>query len=97
MPALPRRRGRPRPGPFRLRGDNPVQPGASVIQLVSGDNQPGKAGRELVDSLVIRLTDGQGQPHRGVEVTWTVVSGKGAGTWEFVDEVSGATGTLVVE
>ena len=48
---------------------------ASNLALVSGDAQTAVAGSPLPDSLVVKATDGNGNPVAGVEVTWVVVGG----------------------
>jgi hypothetical protein len=57
------------------------------LAIVSGNNQPGKAGQELAEPFVVRVTDAQGAGIEGVEVTWTVTSGEGVldGLWTRCD------------
>lgn len=50
----------------------PGNPAAPI--LVSGDNQTGKTGQNLLLPLVARVTDGFGNILAGVPVTWTVVT-----------------------
>ena len=47
------------------------------LDIVAGGTQEGVAGDPLGQSVVLRVTDGDGDPVRGVPVTWTVVSGGG--------------------
>ena len=59
-------------------------PAASgALEIVSGNDQPGKAGSELPEPFVVRVTDSSGDAATGVEVTWTVTSGEGVldGLW----------------
>lgn len=64
------------------------------LSLVSGTNQPGRAGRELAEPFVVRVTDAQGAGVEDVEVTWTVASGEGVldGLWTRCDDVPGTPG-----
>jgi hypothetical protein len=58
-------------------------PASATLQIVSGNDQPGKAGSDLPEPLVVRVTDATGAGLPGVEVAWTVTSGEGAlnGLW----------------
>lgn len=47
------------------------------VTIVSGNEQMAKAGRPA-DPLVIRLTDGQGEPVPHVELRWSITYGYGA-------------------
>jgi hypothetical protein len=58
----------------------PIGPQTYVVAVVSGDNQPGKAGRQLGHPFVVRVTNDRGEGLRGMTVTWTVTSGEGAFT-----------------
>ena len=49
--------------------------GAARIELVSGDNQTARVDRAVQDSLVVRVTDGFGNPVAGVTVDWTAQQG----------------------
>ncbi len=51
----------------------PVQ--AQDIEIVSGDNQTCQIGVPCPQRLVVVVTDTEGTPERGVNVTWSVVSG----------------------
>jgi hypothetical protein len=64
-------------------GPAPLAPASATLQIVSGNDQPGRAGAELPEPLVVRVTGGSGAGVPGVEVTWTVTSGEGAlnGLW----------------
>ena len=53
-------------------------PQAADLTVVSGDNQPGKAGRQLDESFVVRATDRRGRGVGGVAVTWTITPGEAA-------------------
>jgi VCBS repeat-containing protein len=41
------------------------------LEIVSGDNQSAPVGSALPDSLVVRVTDSNGNPVAGVQVDWT--------------------------
>ncbi len=66
-------------------GSSPTEPvrgpGLASLQrqltLVSGDGQRGPAGEALAQPLVVRVTDGSGQPLAGASVWWTPVEGDG--------------------
>ena len=47
----------------------------SALALVSGDGQTGPVGSALADSLVVKVSDGVGNPVTGVEVLWTASGG----------------------
>jgi hypothetical protein len=49
--------------------------GASNIALASGGDQRSPAGSRLADPLVVRVTDGFGNPVGGVTVEWSAASG----------------------
>lgn len=65
-------------------GDSTVADGtlgphtAAALVAVSGDQQPAKAGRDLPEPLVVRVTDDRGGGVSDVTVTWTVESGEGS-------------------
>jgi PKD domain/Bacterial Ig-like domain (group 3)/Bacterial Ig-like domain (group 1) len=48
---------------------------ASVISMVSGDNQSGPVNTQLAESLVVEVADGFGNPISGVTITWTAQGG----------------------
>ncbi|HEX6645105.1 MAG TPA: Ig-like domain-containing protein [Gemmatimonadales bacterium] len=54
-------------------GPDPV-----AIELVDGDAQDGSAGSALAEPLRVRVTDADGAPVAGVEVTWAVLTGGGS-------------------
>jgi hypothetical protein len=58
--------------------DGTVQPQPRTIAVVSGDNQPGKAGHRLGEPFVVRVTNLRGQGVADVAVTWTITPGGGA-------------------
>jgi hypothetical protein len=60
----------------------PDGPPSFIIAVVSGDNQPGRAGRLLPSPFVVRLTDDRGKAVANTTVTWTVTAGQGAFTEE---------------
>lgn len=49
----------------------------SVLEKVSGDNQPGFTGEPLPNPLVVRVTDENGNPVSGHPVEFTIASGGG--------------------
>ena len=51
---------------------------ASSLRLVSGNNQNAAAGAALAQPLVVRLTDGDGNPIAGSPVSWVVGTGGGS-------------------
>lgn len=59
-------------------------PSQVEFTVISGDNQPGKAGQELSESFVVRVSDRLGRGIRDVVVGWTVTSGEGVlnGLWK---------------
>jgi hypothetical protein len=66
--------------------------GASAIAAVSGNNQTATAGSLLADSLIVRATDGAGNPVGGVAVTWTVSGGGSVSSALTVTGADGRTG-----
>jgi hypothetical protein len=59
-------------------GDNSVLPGESAPQHVTierGNDQTGPAGATLLDSLVVRVTDGLDRPVVGMAVAFTALNG----------------------
>lgn len=50
----------------------------STLALDSGDGQTGSVGSALPESLVVKVTDGFGNPVSGVAVQWSVLSGGGS-------------------
>jgi hypothetical protein len=54
-----------------------------TIHAASGSGQLGKAGQELGEPFVVRVTDAQGAGVANTEVMWTVTSGEGVldGRW----------------
>lgn len=57
--------------------DGPTGPQPLTLTIISGDNQPAKAGRELSQPLVVRVTDHKGRGAENRTVTWTVEDGGG--------------------
>lgn len=51
---------------------------AARLDIVSGDDQEGRAGAELPNALVVKVTDDRGRPVRGQTVNFRVVSGGGS-------------------
>jgi hypothetical protein len=62
--------------------------GAVAIAVASGDDQLAPAGRRLTDPLVVRASDGFGNPVEGVAVEWSA----GSGTVDPVSSVTGSDG-----
>lgn len=62
---------------------------AANLAKVSGDAQTDVAGSTLNDSLIVKVTDGVGNPVAGVEVSWTITGG---GTVSDTRTTSGADG-----
>ena len=58
-------------------------PSPGPLAIVSGNGQPGKAGSELAEPFVVRVTDAAGVGVPNVQVTWTVTLGEGVlnGLW----------------
>lgn len=60
--------------------------GAALIERLSGEGQLGARGAPLADPLVVRVTDGLGNPVAGVTVEWTTDDGS-------VDPAASVTGS----
>jgi hypothetical protein len=60
--------------------DDSTDPGQEpvAIALLDGDGQDGSAGTALADPLRVVVTDAEGEPVRGVAVTWQVLTGDGS-------------------
>lgn len=60
-------------------GDDPtdLQSSPAAIAVVSGQDQEGKAGEELPEPFVVRVTDAGGDGVSGAMVEWSVASGDG--------------------
>jgi hypothetical protein len=67
--------GPPEPPP-----PEPTSPPSFVVAVVSGDNQPGRAGRLLPAPFVVRVTNDRGEAAANMTVTWTVTTGQGSFT-----------------
>jgi hypothetical protein len=78
--------------------DTPAAPAA--LAIVSGNDQPGKAGVPLSDPFVVRVTDADGRGVEGVQVAWNVASGEGQLDFQFhgddylCDSIDGCTDAL---
>ena len=58
---------------------DPSGPAAPAeVQAVSNTSQEAVAGSEVADSLVVRVSDVNGDPAAGVEVSWVVTTGDGS-------------------
>ena len=55
----------------------PVTPTPATVQVVSGGGQRAVQGLSLVDPVVVRILDGQGQPLAGEDVTFAPAAGHG--------------------
>lgn len=51
--------------------------GVPTIAIVSGGGQPGRAGRDLAQPFVVRVTNARGEPVPDYPVLWNVTSGDG--------------------
>lgn len=61
---------------LRCSGGDPVDPPAAAsIEMVSGDGQNGTIGTTLPESLVVLVTDANGDPVAGVSVVWAAQGG----------------------
>jgi hypothetical protein len=61
---------------LRCNGSDPlIPPEASAIAALSGNGQNGTVGTVLPDSLIVRVTDANGDPVAGVSVQWAVQAG----------------------
>lgn len=63
-------------------GDEPMQPPptpapSAAIAIVSGNDQEGKAGEDLAEPFVVRVTNASGEGIGDVLVTWSLTSGAG--------------------
>ena len=54
-----------------------VPAGQAMISIVSGNDQPGRAGHELAEPFVVRVTNGRGEPLAHHPVLWVVAWGEG--------------------
>ena len=66
----------------------------ALLKVESGDNQTAAVSSALPDSLVVRVTDADGNPAAGVQVDWTV---SGGGTISPTSGVSDADGLVAAE
>jgi hypothetical protein len=58
-------------------GTEPEDPATTTLIAVGGEDQVGLVGARLADSLVVKVTDQQGDPLSNVTVTWAMISGGG--------------------
>ena len=61
----------------------------SALTVARGNNQSGTIGEALIDSLVVRVTDGFDDPVAGVTVVWSAETG---GTVDPATSVTSAYG-----
>ncbi|HEU4953263.1 MAG TPA: invasin domain 3-containing protein [Gemmatimonadales bacterium] len=66
----------------------------SALTVASGNNQNGTIGEALLDPLVVRVTDGFGDPVAGVTVVWSAETG---GTVDPASSVTSADGYASTE
>jgi invasin-like protein/filamin/ABP280 repeat protein/Big-like domain-containing protein len=66
----------------------------SALTVASGNNQNGTIGEPLIDPLVVRVTDGFGDPVAGVTVVWSAETG---GTVSPASSVTSADGYASTE
>jgi hypothetical protein len=73
-------------------GQAAVAPASATLQIVSGNDQPGRAGTELPEPFVVQVRDPTGAGVPGVEVAWTVTTGEGVlnGLWWHCADMTGA-------
>ena len=57
-------------------GDGEPPPEPTALEIVSGNNQPGEAGKPLAQPFVVKV-EGENEPLGGVDVTFRVTSGEG--------------------
>ena len=57
---------------FLLTCSEATGPEPAALLMVSGDNQSGVVNQSLPDSLVARVNGTDGQPIKGVKVSWAV-------------------------
>lgn len=50
---------------------------APVLTIMSGQNQPGENGEELVDPIIFMLTDIEGNPLENIQVNFSIIAGGG--------------------
>ncbi len=61
-------------------GDDQSAPVAGALEIVSGDGQSAEVGTSLSQQVVVRVTDDQGTPTSGIQVSWNVTAGGGSVT-----------------
>ena len=57
--------------------DDGLGPQFVTLEVVSGSNQTGYVGATLLEPLVVRAIDEQGEPAAGVRLSWSVLTGGG--------------------
>jgi adhesin/invasin len=68
-----------------------VSASANGLTLVSGDAQTAPAGTALPEPLVVKVTDGFGNPVAGVTVAWAAVGGGSVSDAETTTDATGST------
>ncbi|HEU4698712.1 MAG TPA: Ig-like domain repeat protein, partial [Gemmatimonadales bacterium] len=67
---------------------------AATLAAVSGDAQTATAGTPLPDSLVVHVSDADGNPVAGVEVSWTLTGGGAVSAAQTTSGADGRTGVV---
>ena len=65
---------------------------AANLSMISGNDQVATAGSALDDSLIVKTTDGAGNPVAGVAITWTITGGGSVSEGTTVTGTDGRTG-----
>ncbi|MEO8522435.1 MAG: Ig-like domain-containing protein, partial [Acidobacteriota bacterium] len=68
--------------------------GAAAIAAVKGANQTATAGSLLPDSLVVRVTDANGNPVAGIDVSWSATGGGSVSAPTVATGADGRAGVL---
>ncbi len=71
-----------------------VAASANGLAIVSGDDQTGAAGTELLLPLVVEVTDAFGNPIPNVPITWSAVGGGSLNRTETVTDAEGRTSVI---
>ncbi len=70
----------------------PRDPGPALLEAVGGDEQAGEPGAQLPDPLVVKVTDGEGEPMAGVRVAFELGAGADGGETSPDTAVTGEDG-----
>jgi hypothetical protein len=74
---------------------SPITPSETHLELFSGENQKGLAGRILPERVAVRVLDERGRPKAGIQVRFEVV--EGGGEVKPALSISGAYGLVFAE